>query len=567
MALARVQEAHNHTAAATSLTVTLGATPSNGNLLIALIRENSGTSTITLPSNGGTWQWVTGHPFLQATARRFGIAYCANISGATTSVTFSSDVSAIKTMYVWEVSGAATSSVEDKTNSNVGASNTTHTTGTTGTLAQAAEFVVAGMGWAAAVTSPSVDSGFTIEGATSSDVLRGAYLITSATTALNPTFTWTTSRIPSGCIASFKEAAASGGATVNAVTATATAAGVAPAVTGGATVTGVAATATATAIPPVVTAGAEASAVTATATTLGIPPTVTGGSLVSAVVATATATAHAPTVSSGDSPNGTVNAVPATATAAAVAPTVVGGAETASVAATSTAVALPPTVTGGGAVIAVSATATATAVAPVAIGGAVVASVVATATAQAHAPTVGAAGDVEVLPPPATATAQAHAPVTGISVPAVRAQATAQAVAPVVGGGATVLVYKTNAMATVYAPVVTGVRNAMVSVPCIQMQGYCPRPRVDVTYPTFRFEPPTHEAPMWTTERPHNYHRLTHAASVVRINGVLTSIHQPRPDQIAAAGEEGVDWFIGGRVYDVTAAVKAELLSAGFPVA
>jgi hypothetical protein len=53
---------------------------------------------------------------------------------------------------------------------------------------------------------------------------------------------------------------------------------------------------------------------------------------------------------------------------------------------------------------------------------------------------------------------------------------------------------------------------------------------------------------------------------VVRVNGVFQTIHQPRADQIRDAGIEGIDYFLGGRVYDVSAATKAELLAAGYPV-
>jgi hypothetical protein len=112
----------------------------------------------------------------------------------------------------------------------------------------------------------------------------------------------------------------------------------------------------------------------------------------------------------------------------------------------------------------------------------------------------------------------------------------------VVGGGVTVVAVPGTATAQAYAPVVSAV------------------------VPTLRFEPPTFEAPIRTQVRPVNYYRLTWAASIVRIDGVLTSVLQPSTDQLTAAGVEGVDYFLGGRVYTVSAATAAELTARGYAV-
>lgn len=80
------------------------------------------------------------------------------------------------------------------------------------------------------------------------------------------------------------------------------------------------------------------------------------------------------------------------------------------------------------------------------------------------------------------------------------------------------------------------------------------------------FEPPTHEEPMRTNVRPLNYFRLTYAKSVVRVNGTFVQIRSPLPEVLEAAGQEGVDYFLGGRVYAITDAIAAELTAAGFPV-
>lgn len=78
------------------------------------------------------------------------------------------------------------------------------------------------------------------------------------------------------------------------------------------------------------------------------------------------------------------------------------------------------------------------------------------------------------------------------------------------------------------------------------------------------FEPPTHEEPIRTTVKPLCYYRLTYANSIVRINGVLTSVRTPSAAQIAAAGVEGVDYFRGGGQYVVDDATYAELQAGGF---
>jgi len=78
------------------------------------------------------------------------------------------------------------------------------------------------------------------------------------------------------------------------------------------------------------------------------------------------------------------------------------------------------------------------------------------------------------------------------------------------------------------------------------------------------FSPPTHEEGIRTTEKPLCYYRLTHATSIVRVNGVLTAVRSPSQDALTAAGTEGVDFFMGGRVYTVSSATATELTNAGF---
>jgi hypothetical protein len=53
--------------------------------------------------------------------------------------------------------------------------------------------------------------------------------------------------------------------------------------------------------------------------------------------------------------------------------------------------------------------------------------------------------------------------------------------------------------------------------------------------------------------------------SVVKVNGVYTTIRTPTTVQLEAAGNrEGIDFFLGGHVYTVTDAVSAALIADGY---
>lgn len=80
------------------------------------------------------------------------------------------------------------------------------------------------------------------------------------------------------------------------------------------------------------------------------------------------------------------------------------------------------------------------------------------------------------------------------------------------------------------------------------------------------FEPPTYpvEVPRHLTGGPR--YRLHESNSVVRISGVLTIVKSPTSEQLEAAGVEGEDYFIGGRVYIITDATAAELETLGYSI-
>lgn len=53
--------------------------------------------------------------------------------------------------------------------------------------------------------------------------------------------------------------------------------------------------------------------------------------------------------------------------------------------------------------------------------------------------------------------------------------------------------------------------------------------------------------------------------SVVKVNGVYTTIRTPTSTQLdAAGGRDGIDFFLGGHVYTVTQAVADALTAAGY---
>lgn len=84
--------------------------------------------------------------------------------------------------------------------------------------------------------------------------------------------------------------------------------------------------------------------------------------------------------------------------------------------------------------------------------------------------------------------------------------------------------------------------------------------------PTFIFSPPSHEEPIRTKLGPLRYYRLTYATSLIRINGTFVSMRHPSQDVLRAAGEPGVDYFVGGHEYQVTRAIRDELTGLGYEV-
>ncbi len=211
MPIVILQSATATTPGATTLTATLGAAPTNNNLLVVLAftRTDAG---MTGPSG-----WANDKDVVNATSADTARIAHKVVAGDAAAVQLTGlSATDATVMKVYEVSGLVAASPTDATNSTgetVGA--TSIQTGTTGTLSQTDEIAFALAAIRTTITSPSVDSGFTLEG-TLSDGTAGieagmlpANKIVTVTTALNPTFSWTGAVTAMAIIVTFKAGAAS----------------------------------------------------------------------------------------------------------------------------------------------------------------------------------------------------------------------------------------------------------------------------------------------------------------------------------------------------------------------
>lgn len=204
-----VQSAGATATAATSATATATATFSAataGNLLVVcemgFASGQTNAATFDVPA-GYTSAAVLSPNATTAICRIF---YKVAAGGETSvSVTESAVQAAEIQIEVFEFGGASTWAL-DKTNTNTSASATSISTGSTGTLTSATGIAIAAVSVDAANGGGEAwNSSFTNVNH-STDKLLAGYLITSATTALNPTGSWTTSRVPVAAIATFTAA-------------------------------------------------------------------------------------------------------------------------------------------------------------------------------------------------------------------------------------------------------------------------------------------------------------------------------------------------------------------------
>jgi fibronectin type 3 domain-containing protein len=211
---ARVQSATGNTgaSAATTIAVTLGGTPANGNTLVALVstRGTSSNSVSSVTGGGVTWQRA-------AQAANSGgvtteIWYGPNVTNGTTAITIT-QASLISAAVVAEYSGILAATPLDQNAGSTG-SGTSAVTGTTPTTTQAAELWLGGIGIAdgsrtlnapygnafAVVASPKTGTGGT------DAMVYALESITNATGAASSGGTLSATDAWAGAIATFKAA-------------------------------------------------------------------------------------------------------------------------------------------------------------------------------------------------------------------------------------------------------------------------------------------------------------------------------------------------------------------------
>lgn len=215
MAIAHVQnKSAVNDGSTSSVAVTLDSTPVEDNLLV--IVGGTGAGAADLPTG-----WTLA---LEAEADGETRFVYYKYAGASESTSVSVSGSAVEeyAMTVYEFSGIVASSPLDKTNSASSGASTvsSHQPGTTGTLSQAVEVALSGCFiWNGVNQDGSVDSSFTevadLFNSSGSMNWFSGYKIVSATTALNPQWSWTTASEARSEIATFK-----GAATINELAAT-----------------------------------------------------------------------------------------------------------------------------------------------------------------------------------------------------------------------------------------------------------------------------------------------------------------------------------------------------------
>lgn len=78
-----------------------------------------------------------------------------------------------------------------------------------------------------------------------------------------------------------------------------------------------------------------------------------------------------------------------------------------------------------------------------------------------------------------------------------------------------------------------------------------------------QFTPPTVKQPAGTGPLLSRY-SIDVGQSVVKVNGVFTTMPFPWIGDLQAAGEDGIDYFLGGRTYVIDTETAAALEADGF---
>lgn len=209
MAILRVQGPASGTTTSNSISVTLGSTPINGNVLVAVIgtRVSSGFADVSSISQSGvTWtRQIQKHRTTSAYLDEeiwYGVVGASASASLTVNLSQNADYGGI--CIVCEYSGLLTSGFLDKTATNEGAS-ATGDTGSTTTTTQDVELWVGTVGDQNDVYS-NPTNGFTLVSQVAQSATRNAYVekIVSATGIADCSLTIANSNYWAGCIATFK---------------------------------------------------------------------------------------------------------------------------------------------------------------------------------------------------------------------------------------------------------------------------------------------------------------------------------------------------------------------------
>ncbi|HZC82347.1 MAG TPA: hypothetical protein VE222_11665, partial [Nitrospiraceae bacterium] len=156
--VSRLVQSKSGTATGTSITVTFDNTPTNGNLMVAIVNSNDGDAT-----NPTGWNTdvnkvdVTDDDFLRIASKVAG-------AGESSAVTFTGFVGNNHCLDIMEFSLPSATPLDVTSSDGESLGVTSQTSGTTGTTAQASEVSIVGFHIRANVSGVSLTNGFTVRG-------------------------------------------------------------------------------------------------------------------------------------------------------------------------------------------------------------------------------------------------------------------------------------------------------------------------------------------------------------------------------------------------------------------
>ncbi len=210
-ALAVVQ-AQNHETVSGVTADTVNITTTAGNLLVAQVRQGSNnTSTATMSDSSGTnvWTQTASGYNTSASTTRSAMFFVPNAAAVTSiTVTWSGVLSTRVSIMVYEISGAAASSVLDSDVNSSNAANATSLTSGSLTTANANDILIYAVNVGADQTTWTVGAGYTFPANATGNRQAMQYQIVSATqSAVTTSMTWGATTKSASFFAAFKAAA------------------------------------------------------------------------------------------------------------------------------------------------------------------------------------------------------------------------------------------------------------------------------------------------------------------------------------------------------------------------